>query len=250
MKTLYLGWRNKERRQWYPVGRLDAGTDFPRFRFRYTVGAERAKKEVEFPPMYDFPDMKGDYQSPELFALFRNRVIAKGRPDRAEYLDCLDLPESADPVEILSVNGGYRVTDSFDVFPKIAKNEDGGFVCRFLLHGLENADLSALERINRLEAKEELNVVLEWANLVARWVVQIQTEDDHTIGWVPRYLMGDIVAAMAESPAYSAHVVKINPQPAPLSQRVLIEMSGRWAAHEPMTGEDFLPLVAEGVSRP
>lgn len=245
MKTLYLGWRDKERRQWYPVGRLDADTALPWYRFRYTAGAERASRAVGFPPLYEFPDMNGDYQSSQLFALFRNRVIAKGRSDRAEYLDCLDLSESADPVEILSVNGGHRVTDSFEVFPKTEKDENGGFTCRFLLlQGVRSANPPALRRINRLEAKEKLKVDLEWVNLIIRWAVQIQTKDHHTIGRVPRYLMGDIIAAMAESPAYSAHVVKVNPQPTPLSQRVLIEMRGCWSQHEPMSGEDFIPIAA------
>lgn len=244
MKTLYLGWRDKERRQWYPVGRLDAEADLPRFRFRYTAGAERAKKEVGFPPLYDFPDMNRDYQSPELFALFRNRVIAKGRPDRTEYLECLDLPENANSVEILSVNGGHRVTDSFEVFPKIEKDQNGDFVCRFLLHGLQDASTSALQKIDQLKKGEELCVALGSTDSEARQVVQIQTKDHHAIGRVPRYLMGDIVAAMAESPAYSAHVVKVNPQPAPLNQRVLIEMKGRWSQHEPMSGEDFVPIAA------
>ena len=244
MKTLYLGWRDKERRQWYPVGRLDAEADLPQFRFRYTAGAERAKKEVGFPPLYDFPDMEGDYRSPELFAIFRNRVIARGRPDRAQYLDCLDLPESANSVEILSVNGGHRVTDSFEVFPKIEKDQSGNFACRFLLHGLQDASASTLQRIDQLKKGEELHVALESTDSKDQRAVQIQTKDHHAIGRVPRYLVGDIVAAMAESPAYSAHVVKVNLQPAPLNQRVLIEMGGRWTAYEPMGSEDFLPLVA------
>lgn len=242
-QTLYLGWRDKERRHWFPVGRLDADVDSSFYRFRYTVGAERAHEQVKFSPLYDFPDMKGDYRSPELFPLFTNRIIAKGRADRAEYLSCLDLPEGANPVEILSVNGGHRVTDSFEVFRKIEKDQNGNFTCRFLLHGLENANPPALQRIDQLEAGEDLKIVLEWANLVAWWAVQIQTRDYHTVGWVPRYLMGDIVAALTESRTYSAHVVKVNRQPAPLSQRVLIEMSGRWIKHEPMGGEDFRPLV-------
>lgn len=243
-KTLYLGWRDKERRQWFPVGRLDADVDLSRYRFRYTAGAKRAEKEVGFPPLYDFPDMDRDYQSSELFALFKNRIIAQGRPDRTEYLDQLDLPENANPVQILSVNGGHRVTDFYEVFPRVEKDTEGNFTCRFLLHGLQNANPSALEKIGELKERDELHVALEWANLVARWAVQIQTKDYHTIGWVPRYLMGDIVAAMTEATTYSAHVVKVNPQPAPLSQRVLIEMSGCWIAHEPMSSEDFLPLVA------
>ena len=52
--------------------------------------------------------------------------------------------------------------------------------------------------------------------------------------------------AMAESTgSYAAHVVYVNRQPAPQSQRVLIEMRGRWETHEPMTGEDFQPLVGQ-----
>lgn len=241
---MYLGWRDKERRHWFPIGRLDAETDLPRFRFRYTAGAERASREVGFPPLYDFPDMKGDYQSPELFAIFRNRVIARGRPARAQYLDCLDLPESADSVEILSVNGGRRVTDFYEVFPKIEKDKDGSFTCRFLLQGLQDASASALQRIDQLKKGEELHIALEQTDLATRPVVQIQTKHHHAIGWIPRYLMENIVDAMTESPTYSAHVVKVNPQPAPLSQHVLIEMSGRWVEHEPMASGDFVPLAA------
>ena len=44
---------------------------------------------------------------------------AQGSIRPLEYLWLLDLPEQADPLEILSVDGGYRVTDSFEVFPKI-----------------------------------------------------------------------------------------------------------------------------------
>lgn len=242
-QTLYLGWRDNERQRWFPIGRLDAETDLPRFRFRYTAGAERASREVRFPPLYDFPDMKGDYQSTELFAIFRNRVIARGRADREQYLDCLDLPKDADSVEILSVSGGRRVTDFYEVFPKIEKDKNGRFTCRFLLGGLRDASASTLQRIDQLKKGEELHIVLEQNSLTDWSAVQIQTQDDYTIGWVPRYLMGDMLAAMAESPTYSAHVVKVNPQPAPRSQRVLIEMCGRWAKHEPMSGQDFVPIV-------
>ncbi len=63
------------------------------------------------------------------------------------------------------------------------------------------------------------------------------------IGWTPRYLVHDLVAAMAEFPDYSAHVARVNPQPAPSRQRLLIEMRGRWETHDPMTGEDFIPLT-------
>lgn len=89
-------------------------------------------------------------------------------------------------------------------------------------------------------------MVLELANPASGPAVQMQTTDYHMIGWTPRYLVEDLTAAMIEAPdAYKAKVVRINPQPAPSKQRVLIEMTGNWGQHEPMTSEDFRPLAAD-----
>ena len=244
-KTLFLAWQDKrqESRLWFPIGRLDADVERPLYRFRYIGGAKRAREEAGFPPLIEFPELDKDYQSSELFPLFRNRVIAPGRPDRAVYLRNLDLPENANPFEILSVNGGTRVTDAYEVFPKLVKHADGSFDCRFFLHGWRHVNPPARDRIGRLKPREELYITLELTNPATVLAVQIQTTDYHMIGWTPRYLVPDLAAPMAETANYSAHVVRINPQPAPSRQRVLIEMRGCWKKHEPMTSEEFIPLV-------
>ncbi len=245
-KTLFLAWQEKETRQWFPVGQLDADVERSFYRFCYIGGAKRAEKEAGFEPLLDFPILSEDYRSSELFPLFRNRVIAQGRSDRTDYLNNLDLLENAEPVEILSVNGGSRVTDAYEVFPKLVKCEDGSFTCRFFLHGWRHVNESAQKRIDTLTKDDELYVTLELTNPATKFAVQIQTRDDyHMIGWAPRYLVADLVTAMVESPSpqYSARVVRVNPQPAPSKQRVLIEMSGCWVTHEPMSNEDFQPLV-------
>ena len=244
-KTLFLAWQDKreESRLWFPIGRLDADVERSLYRFRYTGGAKRAEKEAGFPLLVEFPELEEDYQSSELFPLFRNRVIAPGRPDRAGYLRNLDLPENANPFEILSVNGGTRVTDAYEVFPKLAKHADGSFNCRFFLHGWRHVNPPARDRISRLKPDEELYITLELTNPATVLAVQVQTTDYHMIGWTPRYLVTDLTVAMAETANYSAHVVRINPQPAPSRQRVLIEMRGCWKKHEPMTSEEFIPLV-------
>ena len=90
---------------------------------------------------------------------------------------------------------------------------------------------------------EEWYVTLELANPVSTMAVQIRTEDYHMVGWAPRYLVADLVQAMAESPKYAAQVVRVNPQPAPSKQRVLIQMRGSWDQHKPMSGPEFRPLV-------
>ena len=168
----------------------------------------------------------------------------RARPDFANYLRSLDLTEEADPIEILSTNGGHRVTDAYEVFPKIEKDDTGSFSCRFFLHGWRHIYKAAIDRINRLEQGEELYVTLELTNPATGLAVQIQTTDYCMIGWAPRYLVKDLFAAITEAPSkFGAKVVRFNPQTIPLNQRVLIEMYGCWDKHEPMSSEDFTPLV-------
>ena len=245
MRTLFLAWQdNKPSQAWFPVGRLDADVERSFYRFRYIGGARRAQEEVGFPLLIEFPDLNQDYQSPELFPLFQNRVMNPARPDLIEYLQRLDLTEEADAIEILSTNGGHRVTDSYEVFPKIEKDNSGSFSCRFFLHGWRHINDAAKARIERLEQGERLYVTLELTNPATGLALQMQTTDYCMIGWAPRYLVANLVAAMAEERGgYGAKVVRTNPQTALLKQRVLIEMRGCWKKHVPMSSEDFVPLV-------
>ena len=94
-------------------------------------------------------------------------------------------------------------------------------------------------------AGENLYVTIELTNPVMRLAVQIQTEDYYMIGWAPRYLVADLVQAIANSPSeYRAKVIRVNPAPAPSKQRLLIELTGRWPDYEPMAAGDFEPLAA------
>ena len=152
--------------------------------------------------------------------------------------------QDAYPIEILSANGGQRSTDTFEVFPELTKDADGSFVCRFFLHGWRHVSEPAQERLNCLTDGEELYVALELTNPLTEMAVQIQTTDYQMIGWAPRYLVNDLTKAVSESPGrYEAQVVRVNPQPAPSRQRVLIEMRSYWNEYQPMTGPDFQPLV-------
>ena len=243
-RTLFLAWQDSDpSRAWFPVGQLDADVDRPLYRFRYIGGAKRAQENAGFPLLVEFPSLEGDYKSLELFPLFQNRVMNKKRPDFADYLRSLDFAEGADPIEILSVNGGQRVTDAYEVFPKIEKDETGNFTCRFFLHGWRYVKQAAQERINGLESGERLSLTRGLTDPETGLTVEIRTGDGVMIGWAPRYLVADFVASMSEAPEYSAHVVRVNPQPAPSKQRVLVEMRGCWERHEPMSSEDFMPLV-------
>ena len=242
-RTLYLAWQDKTSRRWFPVGRLDADVEHPLYCFRYIGGAKRAQDDAHFVPLSEFPDLKRKYESSYLFPSFSNRVMARGRSDREDYLRTLDLPADADPIEILTVSGGHRVTDAYEVFPKIAKSADGRFACRFFLHGWRYVSSAGQTRIDSLQQGEKLYLTLELTNPVTALAVQIQTTDYLMLGWAPNYLVYDLPAAAKSPREYEAKVVRINPQPSPSRQRVLIEMRGRWDGHEPMAHADFLPLV-------
>ena len=250
-RTLYVAWQDKATsRLWFPVGRLDADMDRCQFRFRYTKGAERAKQEMDFAEFHEFPSLATAYRSATLFAFFRNRIIAPKRADRLNYLRNLDLDTDADPFEILSVNGGSRVTDSFELFPMSKKCSDGTFSCRFFLHGWRYVSEQARSRTDRLVQDEELDLSLDEKNPVDKPAIAICTrenedQDGVRIGWTPRYLVRDLAAVLSNDPhTLRARVVRLNPQPAPSTQRLLIELNGNWGSHTPMSDPDLIPLVA------
>ena len=244
-RTLFLAWRDAGKtRKWFPVGRLDADVRRSSYRFRYIAGAKRAKEDVGFPELVEFPNLKGDYRSAQLFPLFQNRVMNPGRPDIVDYLRGLDLTGQADAIQILSVNGGTRVTDAYEVFPRVARDAEGRFTCRFLLHGQRHVTPAARERIRDIKDGEELYATLEFTNPATQLAVQMQTTDYHMIGWAPRYLVHDLARAMAkELGEYGVRVVRTTTRYTSTKPSVLIEMNAPWPSHEPMSGPDFRPLT-------
>ena len=266
-------------RAWYPIGRLEAIAEKSIYRFAYTRGAERARSEAGFDYLDAFPEPDRVYEANALFPLFQNRVLSPRRSDYSEYVQRLALdPRNADPLEFLAVSGGERQTDHLEVFPKIQPRRDGSFVCRFFLHGWRHVNAEAQARLLRLKAGEALRVAIEltqksvtcathcrlhhrapklemcrlnWRllsnNPATGAAVQLQTGDDYfMIGWTPRYLIGDFLNAMAESPQQvSARLVQVNPEPAPTNQRALIELKGIMPSGiEPMSSENYQPIVS------
>ena len=244
MNSLFLAWQAPTQRAWFPIGRLNADADRSHYEFEYTNGALRAKKLVGFNPLPAFPNWRERYEASELFPLFKNRVLDSNRRDFADYLRSLDLdPRHPDPIAILAVSGGERQTDNFEVFPKIEKGEDNNFACRFFLHGLRHASPSAQRRGFELTPLEPLQVSLELNNPATGPAIQLTTKNYEFLGWAPRYLVSDILKAIATSPEIAAHVVRVNEVGVPLNRRILIELSGRLPANfEPMSGKDYRVL--------
>lgn len=245
MSTLFVAWQAPSpTRAWFPIGRLDASVNRHDFVFQYTHGALQAQESAGFSPLLAFPEFGRRYEASELFPLFKNRILEPNRKDFAEYLNWLDLdPAHADPIEILSVTGGERQTDSLEVFPQVRKTSDSTISCRFFLHGLRHVSDAARARADALVEEEALQVAIEVNNPATGYAVQLQTNDCHLIGWAPRYLVNDLRAALLERATVTATVRRINRMGAPFARRVLIELQGGVpAGFEPMTSKEYSVL--------
>ncbi|HEX5784364.1 MAG TPA: hypothetical protein VFY35_06515 [Burkholderiaceae bacterium] len=245
MSTLFVAWQAPEpTRAWFPIGRLEASSDRHDYVFQYTKGALNAREKAGFEPLIAFPEFHRKYESGELFPLFKNRILEPSRKDFAEYLHWLDMdPSHADPIEILSLTGGERQTDSLEVFPKVQKLSDGTIRCRFFLHGLRHVASSARARAEALEAGELLQVAIEVNNPATTFAVQLQTQDGYLIGWAPRYLVDDLRTALLDHSTVVAKVQRINRVGAPFAKRVLIELQGGVPqTFEPMTSDEYLVI--------
>ena len=141
------------------------------------------------------------------------------------------------------MTGGERQTDSFEVFPKIEKQTDDSFVCRFFLHGLRHVSDAAQHRVTSLKPGEVLGVSLELNNPKYGLAIQLTSQDYEFIGWTPRFIVGDLLNAINKNPRLKATVVQVNADGVPLNHRVLVDLRGYLPSGvEPMTGGDFLPI--------
>jgi hypothetical protein len=144
-------------------------------------------------------------------------------------------------MEILSVTGGERQTDSFEVFPKIEKGKDNSFMCRFMIHGLRHLSETAQARTLTLRPGEELGVSVELNNPKTHVGILLTTRPDYQfIGWAPHYLVTDLLKAIAERPQVTATVIRVNQDSVPANRRVLVEFGGTLPdAFEPMSSKAF-----------
>src|SRR5262245_14515322 len=242
MTTLYLAWRQPDRR-WWPVGRLSReGTEFV---FTYTRGA-LAAAEAGFRPLPSFPDFNEAYVSSELFPLFANRLPPRSRPDYGDFVEWLDLGrEEADPMVLLARSGGRRETDMFEVFPVPHQTTTGRYESAFFVHGLRHVGPAAEEEARSLRPGDVVTLEPEPLNPADPRAVRVLTIVRGThLGFVPRYLCDDVHALRAAQQGDVRTIVRrVNPPPTPAQFRVLCSLEAPWpVGFQPLSSPEFEPL--------
>ena len=242
--AVFVAWRGggDQTGHWGPVGRLErvAGG----YRFVYTEGARKLRGFRPFPGM---EDLEAVYESEELFPLFLNRLLAPSRPEYSAYLEWsgFDPDHPPDPVALLGITEGRRVTDQFEIFPYPQRDSKGCYQVKFFLHGIRWLPEPARKRIDRLQRDEQLGLLLDIHNPVDRSAVAVRTMTEHyLIGYVPRYLAEDVrsLCLRCDPEAMQLTVERVNAD-APLQFRVLCRFRGCWPeGFAPCTGELYKPI--------
>ena len=242
MRKLCVFWQNPETRRWYPVGILTRTADL--YEFVYTKGATDAEGFVPFGRMKDLGKI---YQSPELFPLFANRVLARSRPEYDHYVRWIGADTAPDDeMLILARTGGARATDSLTVYAKPEPNERSEFDLLFLCHGIRHLPRAAIERINALKEGDALYPMLDVLNPFDGDAVSLRTNDPvWLIGYVPRFFAKDtrMCIQTTEPSQVRLQVMRLNLD-APLQLRLLCRLTAPWPkGFEACSGPEFEPLV-------
>lgn len=218
MTTLYLAWQDPETRRWHTVGRLEQLHDA--YCFCYTKGARQAPRFVPFGRMLNLTQR---YYSRELFPLFMNRILHKGRPEYQDYLRWLKLEEGSNPLLLLARSGGVRATDLLEVFPKPERGEEGYYTLHFFSHGLRHLPLESRQCSDALQAGACLDLVPEPDNGYDELAIALHDSGRTKVGYCPRYFLPDLQRALRENAPYRLQVAQVNPD-APLQLRLLCQL--------------------------
>lgn len=248
-KTLFLAWQDQKSRSWFPIGRLTF--DGARYKFVYIKGVKEAQQKCSFSPLSSFPDLEKLYTSTHLFSVFSNRVMSRSRPDYAKFLQWLNISDNEeDPLAILARSAGKRETDNLGVFPCPEPDAAGQYQLHFFAHGLRYLPESAIERINKLEPEEKLLLVHEFQNPHDSQALSLNTEDNHMVGYCPRYLRSEVFELFRKDPiSVDLRVERVNLPPTPFQFRLLCRITALCNQDfRPFSGEEYQPLIEEDVA--
>ncbi|MGH8926503.1 MAG: hypothetical protein ACRDWA_18045 [Acidimicrobiia bacterium] len=218
IRRLIVAWQDPSTRSYHRVGHLDVFAG-PRFRFRYDTDA--VANLADFKPFTNFPEEPYDYESPDLFPFFNNRVMSQKRPEYSSHLRALALGEDASPIELLERSGGERATDTIQVFPLPTADESG--VVRFIFpaHGVRHVD-GAAERIEHLSPGDSLQFREDATNDYNPHALLVSSGEP--LGWVPDFLVPAVRRLTTEYGEYRITVEAANGPEVPFHFRLLCRL--------------------------
>jgi len=223
-ENIYLAWQDQNTRGWHVIGQLSR--THGGYEFRYTKGVKNIPSFSALPNMNEHDRV---YSSPELFSLFKNRLMSKSRPDYSNYTRWMGNIHdvSMDEMDALAISGGEKETDFFRIIPVPEKNVNGIYAFKFFVNGLSHMPDEAKDKVNNLKIGDLLFLMQDFQNTKDACALCLRTDDPPTlIGYVPAYF-AKVITKMKDEPGFigiQINVVQVN-HDAPIQMRLLCEFS-------------------------
>jgi len=240
INKLILAWKNPENREWIPIGNLEYKDEM--YYFNYTNGA----KYHNFQPFGQLNELHKTYSSKDLFPIFKNRLLAKSRPEYEDFLNWLDIDNNENELVELSRSRGIRATDNLQLFPIPQKDKNGNYEVIFFSHGISHIAEHYVKRLSKLKDNDKLLILKDVQNRVEPSALALRTEDDpiELLGYCPSFFVKDFNKLMKNN-GYENVIVtikKVN-HDAPLQLKLLCKFITKWSdGFEPFSDDEFKPL--------
>jgi len=219
-QRLLVAWQHPRTRAIVPVGFLEQ--DAEGYSFAYL---RRSLDVPGFQPLLGFENLDIRYRSPNLFPLFRQRLMDSKRPDYRTYLTVLGLKEGAQPLTILGRSGGRRAGDSIFLVREPEVADDGTTQAVFFVHGVRYQP-NALARVSQLVKGETLILRDDPDNRVNPRAILVSARDQQPLGYVPDVLVPYVHRAR-EVGEPTVTVQQVNNDDVPPNLRLLVRLEGR-----------------------
>lgn len=236
-RAVFVAWQCPANRAIYPVARLVVRDEAPRYEFVYVHGVRDARQKG-FEPFAGMRQLDQIYLADDLFPLFSNRVMAPSRPDFPDYIERLGLQGQPEPVLVLARSEGRKVTDNLEVFaPPEFHAASGRWMYVAFARGVRHV-LGAEDVASTLRAGDMLSIVRDVTNEWDARALLMLAIGQRRVGFVPHTLIEDIDRLVDLGAAIDAEVLRVNPSPAPVHQRLLVTIQAQHV-------EGFLPLSTQ-----
>lgn len=209
ISELLMVWKDPDTRQRFVVGELQERDGI--FTFQYVNPELDEAIKHGFKNYPSFPDLKATYSQEGLFRSVAGRLPQPKRPDYATILDRYGLDSSSSEMEILEATRGRIPTDTFEFVRKIIFKPGDQFTIDFELAGARHYDLEKAAK--NLDIGVGLNLLRDNKNIFDQFAVRVETKENLTIGYVPKYFSKPI-SEMLDSHigSYEAKIIGIDLQ--------------------------------------
>ncbi len=248
-RVLFVAWQNPTTRRIHPVARLlRLADDALPYEFVYVHGAREAAASG-FLTLPGLAELDHVYRTPDLLPLFKNRLMPKSRPDRADFLESLGFgAEEVDAIPILARSEGRKATDTIEVFGLPSFDEfRRTYRFFFFLRGVRYVE-GGEACIAKLVAGDRLDLVADPGNTVDPLAIRVHEGEGLRIGWVPNTLVEDVHALSTSGSEITVHVERVNPDPTPSQLRLLCRLEARdVAGYAPFSTDRYQPISTEAM---